>query len=373
MRIGIDGIGKLGADAGGARTFLLNILDELKGLQADHQYYVFASRRAKEVLERAQGNGFHGIGVPGPIEGGIPRTGVRQMFLPSQARRLALDVMYFPNNFLVPFCGRPTVVHVRGLVQYIFSDYPPLLKALGRRMMLRLSVKTATLILTNSNFMKADLCQRFRLPPDKVQVVYHGLNQQLFNTDGTGQTPVDGPYILYVSVLRPYKNHGRLLQAFQQLVSKEGIRHRLVLVGGGGPTYQKTMEKLAHDLGIGSKVLFMGNRDNTQLPPIYRGADLFVCPSLFESFGLPVVEAMACGTPVVASNLFALPEVTGGAALLADPESVSELAKAMGRVIKDRELRAQMIEKGLQRAEVFSWRKTVLGILETIEKAAAAG
>jgi glycosyltransferase involved in cell wall biosynthesis len=164
------------------------------------------------------------------------------------------------------------------------------------------------------------------------------------------------PYILNVGTLEPRKNLAGLLQAFAR-ARRKGLPHSLVVVGANG-WGNSSVERLVDELGIREHVHVSGFVDDQTLPRLYAAADFFVYPSLYEGFGLPVLEAMACGAPVITSNVSSMPEVAGGAALLVDPRSTDELCDAMLRLAGDGQLRSLLRVKGKERAGQFSWERT---------------
>ncbi|MDZ7295973.1 MAG: glycosyltransferase family 4 protein, partial [candidate division KSB1 bacterium] len=179
----------------------------------------------------------------------------------------------------------------------------------------------------------------------------------------------DAPYVLSVGTLQPRKNYVRLIRAFTQLTNQP--TNQLVIVGGRGWLYEET---LAEAEKYPDRVRILGFVDDDDLPALYRNAALFVFPSLYEGFGLPVLEAMACGVPVVCSNASSLPEVAGYAALLVDPLDTDGLAAAMARVLEDPDLRRGMIARGLDQAARFTWERAAWqlagafdGLFENVE------
>lgn len=177
-----------------------------------------------------------------------------------------------------------------------------------------------------------------------------------------------GPYLLSVSRLDPRKNLAVLIQAFAELKKKEGISHRLVIAGGLG-TVPASLLDAVRTAGLGDRVVFPGFLPDELLPAVYSQAEVFICPSLYEGFGLPVLEAMACGCPVIAAGTTALPEVVGSAGLLVDPAQPIGLASAIQRVISDRSLRDRMKRDGLARSQKFSWEETARKTLAVYESA----
>jgi glycosyltransferase involved in cell wall biosynthesis len=166
------------------------------------------------------------------------------------------------------------------------------------------------------------------------------------------------PYVLYVGSLKTYKNLSVLLKAFAQYCQRERSKHRLLIVGDGSKNRDALMREAAA-LGIGSRITMVHGVDQSLLGAMYSGADVFVMPSTMEGFGLPVIEAMACGTPVISSNATCLPEVGGDAALYFDPQSPEQLARHLTAMLASSEMRRHFRERGLERASRFTWQESI--------------
>ncbi len=221
-------------------------------------------------------------------------------------------------------------------------------------------------IITPSNSEKENLVQCLKIPRTKIYVIYHGVDHKLYRPYTLGEHHefliekygVSNDFILHVSSYQPKKNVERIIAAYALLKKKYNINERLVIIGRHP---MRRLLNFALGLGLDSKsVIFTGIIPEKYLPYFYGAAKVFIFPSLHESFGMPIVEAMACGCPVVTSNLFACPEVSRGAALHVDPYNTKEIATAILRVIKDEVLRKELTRKGLKRAKYFTWEKTAL-------------
>ncbi len=252
----------------------------------------------------------------------------------------------------------------------------------------RLSMRRAARVLVPSGHARDELCTLLRADPARVVVTPEGVDGRFspLPRDGSadgGRAPADAgrlfrhlgihrPYVLAVGNLQPRKNLSRLVEAWALLAAQDpALPHQLVIAGGfrgrrDGAT------GLAIDLRIGDRVAFPGVIRDADLPALYRAADLFVLPSLYEGFGLPVLEAMACGTPVACSGTTALPEVAGGAAALFDPEDPADIAGVIRALLADETLRADMRERGLLRASRASWRTCAELTAAAYETAAGA-
>ena len=180
---------------------------------------------------------------------------------------------------------------------------------------------------------------------------------------------LDFPFVLYVGTIEPRKNLGRLLQAFRRLKSRPGIKHRLVVAVGLGWLYQDVLREM-EELSAENEIAFLGRVDDSDLPALYSLSDIFVFPSLYEGFGLPPLEAMACGRPVVCSNASSLPEVIGDAGILVSPYDVDGLTDAMAQLIADPDRRALLGQRGLARSREFTWERSARRLLDVYRRLA---
>ncbi len=225
-------------------------------------------------------------------------------------------------------------------------------------------------IIAVSESTKRDTMQHLGVPEDKITVVYEAANPLFRPMDKDGAREqvrnrhgVEGPFILFVSTIEPRKNVPTLLRAVWQLLEcyKEDVR--LVLAGGKGWLFQDAFA-MVEDLKLDSRVHFVGRVSSEDLLHLYNAAEMLAHPAFYEGFGLPPLEAMACGLPVVVANVASLPEVVGDAGLLIDPHDADELTVAMWRLLNDSDLREEMQRKGLRQAERFSWERAAR---ETVE------
>ncbi|MGD9317175.1 MAG: glycosyltransferase family 1 protein, partial [Anaerolineae bacterium] len=290
---------------------------------------------------------------------------------PRALRRANVDLLHSPA-FVGPLASAcPFVITVHDL-SYLF--FPQGFRTLNRNYLqtfTRLSVRQARRVIAVSESTKRDLVQQYGLSPGKVDVVHNGVDP------GFRPLPADevaafrreeglpGQFILFVGTLEPRKNVVRLVEAYARLPKD---RPPLMLVGGKGWLYDEIFSRV-EALGLSSEVRFVGYVPADALPWWYNAADLFVYPSLYEGFGLPPLEAMACGTAVISSTASSLPEVVGQAGLLIDPADAEALAKAMEQVLADREMRKEMRSSGLAQAQNFSWEKTARQTVESYRRA----
>jgi glycosyltransferase involved in cell wall biosynthesis len=225
-------------------------------------------------------------------------------------------------------------------------------------------LKATSAIIADSESTRRDVERLYNVSRDKSQVIYPGVHERFQPASSPSIAAVRGKYclperfILYVGTLEPRKNLSSLLDAFAMLQKRQSARRvKLVLAGKKGWLYASLFQRL-QTLGLADDVLFTGFVDDDDIPGLYSAADLFVYPSLYEGFGLPVLEAMACGTAVVCSNTSSLPEVAGDAAVLVSPQDTTALAREMDNLLEDRKIRLDLIDKGFRQAQRFTWHET---------------
>lgn len=288
-----------------------------------------------------------------------------QAALPGLVRQHRLDLLHGAVNVtpLLSLC--PTVVTIHDLS---FMRYPQAFPAPQRMYLqsqVRRSARHARRVIAVSQATKEDVVALFGVPPERITVIYNGVDDMFSPATPEEidafrrQRGLPQRFVLHLGTLEPRKNLARLVEAFaqarQQLAASDDLK--LVLAGGKGWGYDDIFAAVER-LGLQKQVLFPGYVPDADLPWFYRAATVFAYPSLLEGFGLPVVEAMACGTPVITSAVSSLPEVAGDAALLVDPLSADALADALVRVLHDSTLAGEMRRRGLLQASRFSWQRT---------------
>jgi len=285
-----------------------------------------------------------------------------------------LDIIHSPENvaLFIKLKGQKKVITVHDIMPYRFREFYDSVTYFRYRLLLSKTLKTADAIIAVSCNTKLDIMRYFKIPEEKIKVIYNGVDD---NYKPLSKKEVERirqkynltfPYILYVGGLGPNKNIIRLIKAYYKL-KKQNFDHKLVLVGAKRWQYNK-ISKLLKILDLQKDVIFLGYLPREDLPALYNAADLFVYPSLYEGFGLPPLEAMACGTPVITSNTSSLPEVVGDAGIMVDPYDVDGLAKAMYEVLTNDGLKEELRKRGLKRAKLFSWRKTAEETLKIYEE-----
>jgi glycosyltransferase involved in cell wall biosynthesis len=367
MRIGIDAR-IVHYARGGICNYTLRLLKALAAIDVDTAYYVLHSRKEKDHASLIPGPNFSPVACWTPSHNRLERWA-----LGVEVARLGLDLLH-TTDFIPPAFGyRRSVITVHDLT---FFHYPQFLTAESRRYYNRQigwAVRRAGHILADSYATKSDLASMLDVPSDRVTVVHLAADPAFRPLADAEIAPVVARYglepgfLLCVGTLEPRKNLPRLFRAYRQLLDAKTTCAPLVLVGGKGWLYDEIFERV-QELRLTEYVRFLQHVTDADLPALYNAAGVLTTPSFYEGFGLPALEAMACGTPVVVANRSSLPEVVGEAGLLIDPDDVDDIAQALARVLTDGPLRSRMRELGLAQAARFSWERTARETLAVYQK-----
>lgn len=351
MRVAIDAH-MVGERETGNETYTVNLLRGLAGLPGDDHYQVLTPHpdRLAQAVELPPR--FEVV----PVRPGNPLLRI-PFAMPVALRRRRSDLLHV-SYVAPPRTPCPTVVTVHDLSYLVYpASVSPRTRAI-LSLLVPMSVRRAARVIAVSEHTAHDLVTHYRLSPDRIAVIYeaaapgfHVLPDRLALRLPEG---IREPYILAVGNLEARKNLVRLMEAFAELVRDPSFTAQLVIVGQQKAGAAEILRS-ARTAGLEPRVFFTGFIAEPQLNLLYNRAALFVYPSLYEGFGLPPVEAMRCGCPVVASNTSAMPEVLGDAAILVDPTSVRAIADAIRAVLSRPELAAELRQKGLRRADRFSW------------------
>lgn len=291
------------------------------------------------------------------------------------------DVFFSPTHYAPRFSPVPTVVSVMDLSYLYFPEMFNKSDLLQLRSWTAYSVKKASKILTISNSSKDDIIKEYKVGKDKVVVTHLGIKNTVTLTPHIysmsqlkAKYGLSDNYLLFVGTLQPRKNIKRLIEAFEKVIKPKVESHtvndlQLIIVGRKGWLYEEILDA-PKDLGIEQHVKFLENVQDDELPLFYKHALMFVLPSLYEGFGLPVLEAMKQGCPVITSNISSLPEAGGDAALYVDPEDIDDIAEKITQLVKNEKLRKELVEKGKAQVKKFSWEKTAKETLQVLEEVA---
>ena len=363
MLIGIDASRSVAEKRTGTENYSLNLIRHLLASGGEHRYRLYFNRPPSRELRITS---YELRIMP------FPRLWTHLRLSWEIARRPP-DLLFVPAHILPIVHPRRSVVTIHDLGYLYYPQAHRLLDRLYLDLSTRYNAHAAAHLIADSSATKRDLIERYGSKPDKISVVYPGYDETTFRPVRDEEAieiikaryGITDDYILFVGTLQPRKNLTRLIEAFSNLQSQIS-NLQLVIAGKKGWLYEDIFRQV-EELGLEGKVVFTDYVPEGDLPALLSGARLFVFPSLYEGFGLPVLEAMACGTPVVCSNTSSLPEVAGNAALLVDPLDVEELAAAMERVLGDEELRAGLIERGFEQTRRFSWEKCARETLSVLE------
>ncbi|MFQ5810678.1 MAG: glycosyltransferase family 4 protein [Armatimonadota bacterium] len=356
MRIGIDARTVLGTKTGD-RSYTLGLIHGLASVGAEHEFVLYVDRDPGDALQ-----------PPGPNFDvrTITRPGGRLwtlLALPAAARRDGLDVLHV--QYMLPFRAPcPVVTTIHDVSFRLHPEWFTLRDRLVFGVGLPGSLRRAAAIMAVSECTRADLVREYGVPPEKVHVTPNAAPPDFAPPEADADLGrvlarygLPSPYALFLGVLQPRKNPARIIRAFVRARREAGLPHVLAMMGKRGWLYEDVFSAV-QELKAEADVLFPGYAADADLPALYAAADLFLFPTLYEGFGIPVLEAFACGTPTIAAGTSGSAETAGDAALLVDPRSEDEIAEAIVRVLTDEELRGELRRKGNRRAGEFSWGHT---------------
>ncbi len=377
MHIGIDAHA-IGAQQGGNETYIRGLIRALANLDDQNRYTIYlaeaeAAAEWQDGFIRRHAN-FEIRLLPKPTP--LVRVPV---FLSYELRQHPVDVLHVQYT-APPFCPVPVVATIHDLA---FEHMPETFTRRGSfqlKLTVRRTAQKAARIATVSEYSRWDLLRTYRLAPEKVAVTYNGVESHFTSAltkneanEIRRQFGIDRDFLLAVGSLQPRKNLIRLIRAYARLRSEnQNFTPQLVIVGRKLWLADEIFAEIRRQRWA-DDVILTGYVSDADLPKLYRQATAFVYPSLFEGFGLPPVEAMACGTPVVTSNVSSLPEVTGGAALLVDPLDQGSIESALLTITQDQSLRKRLREQGIEQAKKFTWQAAAEKTLQLYQESFEAG
>jgi len=354
MRFAVDAHA-IGRHLTGNEVYVRSLLNGFAGLDRESEFITYLSMDDSESwvparfpVRRIAGNPFIRLGCDFALKLRRDRPGL-------------LHVQY-----TAPLaCPVPVVVSVHDVSFLEHPDYFPFYRSLQLRLTVRRTIRRAACILTGSEFSRDSIARAYNLDPERIAVVhnaaadcFHQVRQEAAQALVRDRFQMTAPFILSVGDLQPRKNHVGLIEAFAGLIhAHPELPHELVLAGKE-TWFVRHVRDAARNSGVADRIRFLGFVSDDDLLHLYNACELFCFPSFYEGFGLPVLEAMACGAAVACSNTSAIPEVADGAALLFNPYNADEITRAMLDLIQLPELRARMSRLGSQRATHFSWQKT---------------
>ena len=370
MHIGIDAHA-VGTGLAGNETYVTNLVEALAEVDAENLYTLYVTKPA--AVERFAGR-WPNFGVRRTL----PHSPVVRIpvTLSAELRRRPVDVLHVQFT-APPFAPCPVVATIHDLA---FEHLPDTFKRrswMQLRLTVRRTARRAAQIITVSEYSKRDIVETYGVAPDRVTVTHEAAAEHFRPVTDERELRrvrqlygIEGDYILAVGSVQPRKNLARLVSAYSDLRRRRAQAKlpRLVIVGKLAWLYEETL-RAVEERGVRDAVTFTGYVPEGDLPALYSGALCFAYPSFFEGFGLPPIEAMRCGAPVLVGDRTSLPEVVGDAGLLFDPFDTAAISDALARVVDDAGLRQHLRERGLARAAQFDWRETARRTLEVYQRA----
>jgi glycosyltransferase involved in cell wall biosynthesis len=366
MRIAIDA--STISTQGGPRTYVLGLLDALLRVDHENDYIIFYNDpihlgrfpQAKEII------------LPGKSP--LARLWREHVLLPLACHREKVDLLHCPKSAIPYFVPCPTIVTLHDLIPLRHPETEKFVARVYWNIQIPIAARKSSFIITDSEYARQEIIEDFKVPPARIKALMLGFNPAMLEKrEPAGAAVVRGKYslpagyILYVGTIQPRKNIDTLIEAYARLGSDRKDLPKMVIVGRKGWLYDKLFARIA-ELGLTDEIIFTGFVPDEELPYIYDGAKLFAYLSFFEGFGLPPLEAMACGVPVITSDTTSLPEVVADAGITVAPEDTAAVAAAISKLLDNPAYAALIGKRGRERAELFSWEAAARETLEIYRK-----
>jgi glycosyltransferase involved in cell wall biosynthesis len=362
--IGID-ISRLGVSARtGTEHYTFELLAALAKIDRENPYSLYSNGRPAALPRLSSNMQLRSI----PF-----RRLWTHLRLSGEMALRAPDVLFVPAHVLPPVRPKRSVVTIHDLGYEHFPEAHPLKQRLYLRLSTIWSSRVATRVIAISHATRKDLIERYAVPADKISVIHHGVNPRLARvedplqiSDACSAYDIKAPYFLYIGTVQPRKNLVRLIEAYKQVVQQSGTQAPSLVIAGKRGWLSDGIERRVQELGLEQRVQFTGYVDDKHIPALLSGARAFVFPSLYEGFGMPVLEAMACGAPVLTSTSSSLPEVVGDAALSIDPSDTNAIARGLQELASNDALCADLRQRGLAHVKQFTWERCAQQTLDVL-------
>jgi glycosyltransferase involved in cell wall biosynthesis len=406
VRIAIKAMDLLPGEMGGAGDYVYNLVHALARVDEQNEVLILLRHVNRDVFAGLNQSNFRYLVLESPLT--RPMAGPGQVLLPWLMRHLAIakalrnlfqafqtrlgydltgeierlepDLVHFPQSVMDSLTlSLPSVLTLHDIQHEYHPEFFTPQELQFRRRTYKSSAEKASLIITDAEFTRQTLVEKYHVPAAKVYPIFMGVDHTTFRSDHPQEKlrrlrekyRLPERFAFYPANTWPHKNHLRLVRAWALLKRRTSVNCPLVLTGKAREGHGSFLAEVEQQ-GLQQQILFLGYVSRREMSLLYAAASFLIFPSLFEGFGLPVLEAMASGCPVACSNLTTLPEIAGGAALLFDPHSEEEMVKAARQLIEDEEIRQTLRQRGLERAQEFSWQKTARETLQVYSKAVQA-
>jgi len=375
MRIGIDARAMITPRSGiGQSTYYLT--KHLLDIDSENDYHLFYHKDIDAGWVSPGRVQLHRVRTGNITLGLDPRERWEQMMLPLALLRHRVDVYHAIQQVGPLWAPAPVIVTVFDVAFLVHPETKPAEDTRYWSTWVRRSVRRAERVIATSEATKRDLVNLCGVSPERIVTIPLGVDPRFRPVEDAGQIKqicsrcgIVSPFVLYVGNIEPRKNLVRLIAAYHRLKGQHESLPKLVVCGQKGWLYDDVF-RTVEELNLREDVLFIGNVPHAEIPCLYTESQALLYPSLYEGFGLPILEAMACGTPVVTSNISSMPEVAGDAAILVDPFSEAEIADAIEAVLTDTSLRTRLVERGFARTKQFSWTDVARRTLEVYREVA---
>jgi glycosyltransferase involved in cell wall biosynthesis len=362
MRVAIEGlmINSKPTGIGLYNINLINKLDKIIVIDAKLKIDLYTQMTAQNTLD------INNINIQSGYDFKNSKNRIIQQQFGMRELYKNYDFIHF-IDYMTPIypISTPYIVTIFDLSFYKDKKYFTFGSRVIKKLISPLSIKRSKYIITISDSTKQDIIEKFNINENKIKIINPAYDNKKYNLNISSEFinqiknkyNIIGEYILYVGTLEPRKNIERLINAYSILLKQSSEKPALVIAGGKGWMYENIFKRVK-ELNIKDKVIFTGYALSEEIAALYKGAKMFVYPSLYEGFGMPPLEAMACGCPVITSNCSSLPEVVGDCALKVDPHNENKIAEAMIRLLKDNDKRRYYSQKSIERSAIFSWDKS---------------
>ncbi len=370
MRIGIDAT-SIPSQRGGVGFYIVNLISTLLEIDRENKYFIFMKKGDLSEIKDKANDRFIEVNITSRLA----RLTWEQTILPTMINRYKIDVFHSPH-YTVPFRAKvKKVVTFHDMTFFSHPEYHLKLKVQFFRRIIPRAAKMADQIISNSKNTKNEIIKFLNVDGQKITVTHFAIDKNRYKPIPKGQVKeqikkkydIKDEYILFVGTLEPRKNIASLVNNFFRLKENGLFPGKLVLAGGKGWGFSE-IQKIIKDHHFGKDVLLVGYVPEDDLPFLFNGATVFVYPSYYEGFGIPPLEAIACGTPTITSNISSIPEIMGEAAVLINPQRSDRLYQSLSSLVQNKAERERLRKAGLQRAEHFTWEKTARETLEVYQK-----